>query len=284
MPDLEKKVKEDFQRLVINCTKDSDFFKVTGFLDMKELDPEDQQALILQTLYFGRFSLKNNKWDAIQYAFENKCPKLFMALMNRISKQRAAKHLADNRFLQRALETKSEKEKQLQATLAVYDEHKLPIDIEELQLPEAIKHKLQNSSWSDETVKRLYDKTKTFFIPKGQRKSKMHALSYYNTFETSDHHETRTEAEKESGHMMTALADEGFTNHQPLIDWTHKELLEDLLEKKKNIKNECSVLFVCIMSHGEKGILFDKNGFKGDINRVLKAMEDFPTHIPMVRL
>lgn len=283
MSDVDKHIKEEFQRLVTNCTKDSDFFKVTSFLDEKELEQKDQQALILEPLSFGRLFWKS-KCNTIQHAFENKCLKLFMALMNRISQEQAGTLLAENRFVQRALEPKSEKEKQLQAILAVYDEKELSIDIEELSLSEATKHKLQNSSWSDETVKRLYNKTKTFFIPRGQRKSKMHALSYYNTFETSLHHSTRAEAEKESSCMMTALKEEGFTIHQPLIDWTHKTLLEDLSEKMKSIKNECSVLFVCIMSHGDKGVLFDKDGFKVEINKVLNAMEGFPSHIPVVCL
>lgn len=269
----QKQILKEFQKLVIGCKKDRNFFQVTAYLDEKELDSNFQETLILVKLS----PRKHNKTDSIQYALINKCPKLFITLMDRIPKQRAA-YVAENNFLQQAIESATENEKQLEAVLAVYHAHKLPVDIE--GLPERTKQKLYDSSWSIEIVKRLYNKSNTFFIPREQKKAKMYALIYYNTFDT--YHQTRVNAKEESECMMVALREAGFTVFEPIIDWTNEELLLDLRQKIQGIKEECSVLFVCIMSHGDKGVVYDKNSIKGEINEVLSEVHDLPYHIPAV--
>lgn len=67
-----------------------------------------------------------------------------------------------------------------------------------------------------------------------------------------------------------------------LVDWLFEELLEYLDQQIEQIKNDCSVLFVCLMSHGDTGVIFDREGRKGEINKVLAKFHILNQILPVV--
>lgn len=44
------------------------------------------------------------------------------------------------------------------------------------------------------------------------------------------------------------------------------------------------MLFVFIMSHGDQGVLYDRNGEKGEINEVIKVLKDLENTLPAVSI
>lgn len=169
--------------------------------------------------------------------------------------------------------------------LAVYDKNNIPLDIQ--NLPSITRARLYANSWGVEVLNGLYDKSDTYFIPRGQNEAKMHALLCYNTFEKSSKKElqARTEAIQESKCIKQGFEDAGFTVLPPTVDWTCKELLDGLSKSVESISRTTSVLFISIMTHGDTGILFDKNGERVEINKVQKTVRgQLPRRIPLVFL
>ena len=180
-----------------------------------------------------------------------------------------------------ALESKSDKEKCLEAVLQAHFKNSLPIDLR--TLPDQSKRRLYDGSWSSEIIKRLYNQTDLFFILRGQKKAKMYALVYYNTFERrTPLHTTRAKAKEEAENMVLGLQEGGFTVFAPLVNWTNKVMLAHLRDSICQIKDKCSALVVCVTSEGGNSILYDNNGMEGNINDILQITEDLPHHLPVV--
>ena len=269
----DKKLQKDFEDHIKKCKKDNveGVNRVLGYLRDKDLDEKYQSDIISQIM-------KGKKMDSVQYALKNKLLKLFLALFAKVDhKDYVSKH----NLLYIALESKSDKEKCLEAVLRAYHQNSLSIDLR--TLPAQSKQRLYDGSWSSEIIKCLYNQTDSFFIPRGQKKAKMYALVYYNTFERrTPLHTTRAEAKEEAENMVLGLREGGFTVFEPMVDWTYEELLVHLREKIQQHKDECSVLVICIMSHGGNGVIYDKNSIKGEINGILKITEELPNHLPVV--
>ena len=192
----DKKLQKDFEDHIKKCKKDNveGVNRVLGYLRDKDLDEKYQSDIISQIM-------KGKKMDSVQYALKNKLLKLFLALFAKVDhKDYVSKH----NLLYIALESKSDKEKCLEAVLRAYHQNSLSIDLR--TLPAQSKQRLYDGSWSSEIIKCLYNQTDSFFIPRGQKKAKMYALVYYNTFERrTPLHTTRAEAKEEAENMMLGL-------------------------------------------------------------------------------
>ena len=108
----------------------------------------------------------------------------------------------------------------------------------------------------------------------------MHALVCYNTFKEGSHSQMR--ATMEADQISKGLQDNGFTLQKPSVNWTSDEIQVDLQQKISAIRDMCSVLFVFIMTHGSRGIVYDKNGEQLQLFRILQTMEQLKPIIPVV--
>lgn len=233
-----------------------------------DIPEEHHEATICQII--------EKKEDGLEYTLKGKCYRLFLVLLNKIN---ARMYLSNSDLLQKAIE--SQDDTAVDVVLQGYERSDVNIII--AALPEKTKRILYEGSWSKDVVERLYPHTSSYFIPRGQKKAKMIAILCYNKFEQETSNQSpRDGAEEEAGYMTRGLRDCGFTVRTPLVDWTFEELLQAVGQLIDSVKDECSVLVLCLMSHGEKGILFDKDGNKGEINEVLKQLNKLKSHIPVV--
>lgn len=284
MASNEKTIRKNFEAHVVkDCKHDqsktgkdckNDQLKTLTYLKDQDFSSGVVKKLILQ-----RFNGK--KHDAIQYALNNRNYKLFIALLTKVDVHGYFEQHGD--LLKLAIEAKNDKDKRLAAVLTAYFKFKIHLDLR--KLPERTYKKLYEESWSGDIIKLLYDNTATFFIPRGQDKAKMQAAIYYNQTFTKSKDWYRKEAQAESDSIREGLRDEGFTVPSPIDDWTRQEMLKHLRAHVKEIGKNTSVLVICIMTHGELGVLFDKQSEKMEINEILQtARAELPQHIPLVLL
>ena len=206
--------------------------------------------------------------NGLMYALNRRCYKLFLVLMNKINAQ---DYLNRHELLEQAIESKDDKK--LDTIVLAYERANVNIALP--ALPKRIKPLLYEGSWSQDVIARLYPHTTSYFIPRGQEKAKMFAFVCYTTFD-------REGARIEANVITKGLQECGFTVRGPLIDWTFDELILYLREHIDEVKDQCSVIFVCLMSHGENGVIKDKDGNKGEINTILKELDKVKAAIPVV--
>lgn len=270
-----KDIKKHFDDLITNKCKNnqtSEVTKVIKFLVDADLDPTYQEGLICG-------ALKRKREDALQYALRKQQYRLFLALFAKVNQWA---YVNRHNLLRQAIEAQKDKDRHLAAILLAYNQYKLPIDIN--TLPEPTKQKLYDGSWSLEIIKGLYNQTNSFFIPRGQGKAKMQALIYYNTFTASGSTlPRRYDAEDEAENIDEGLREGGFTVRPILVDWAREEYLVHLQNNLKAIKTECSVLVMCIMSHGGNAFVYDKNGVVVEINEIMNIIDsELANLIPVV--
>lgn len=232
--------------------------RVTKILE--KVSEEHHESIILQKI--------DKNEDALQYTLNGKCYRLFLVLIGKID---ARRYLNTHDILQSSIESKDDK--QLDAVLLAYERSEVRITL--ASLPENTKQMLFEGSWNKDVIERLFPHTTSYFIPRGQAKSKMFALVCYTT---SD----RNGAKEEAGYITKGLKDCGFTIRGPLIDWTFDQLTQYIRQHIDEIKEICSVFFLCLMSHGDNGILYDKDGRGIKINKLLKTLDILKSHIPAV--
>ena len=278
----DKEIKRHFEDLLVNkCKKNlpTEVLKVTKFLNDLDLDTDYQEALI-------RAPVKR-KEDAIQYVLRKQQYKLFLALFAKVNQR---DYISKYNLLVQALKAKTDKDRYLIAVLNGYHCYELPINVD--QLPSELKQKLYEESWSSEIIKCLYNKTNSFFIPRGQDKAKMQALIYYNTFASYNSTMQRTQdaclpvrhdATAEAECIEFGLKRGGFTVRRACTEWTFEMMLVDMHENIKAFRDECCVLVVCIMSHGGNAFIYDRDGKKGMINTIMDVFRELPDYVPAVR-
>ena len=243
-------------------------------------DEEDREVIVLSKLF--KYKDKKTKHermvDSIQFALLFNSLKLFYALLQKVDSRG---YLNQYELLEQAIMSKDEK--QLTIVLRVYKQHEVRISL--ASLDDKAHQALFHSSWSMDIVELLYPYANQFFIPRGQDKAKMYAFICYNLFEPgTDQHPKREGAREEAQTVMKGLHDCGFTIRGPLIDWTFEKLIQFLKQHITEIRDTCSVLFISIMTHGDKGVVFDKDGEKGKINDILRELDGLRSITPAVSL
>ena len=104
----------------------------------------------------------------------------------------------------------------------------------------------------------------------------MHALILYNTT-------NRPGAENEATNLDDALRAAGFTERTGL-QWTEASELHNMIESCLDaVVNTCSLLMVCLMSHGSIGSLEAGGGNRTQVNSILHQLKQkLPPKIPLV--
>lgn len=107
--------------------------------------------------------------------------------------------------------------------------------------------------------------------------SSNHALVFFSTTE-------RDGALDEGYHMTNSLYKMGITTYQ--IIWEKlTELLPDITEYLRDIGPSSSLLILCMMAHGFKGTIVDKDDKRQEINGIVDLVSEFiPEHIPVVSI
>ena len=188
-----------------------------------------------------------------------------------LNKINAREYLRTNDLLQVAIESKDDK--QVDTVLRAYERSEVRIVLS--ALPNRTKSLLYGGNWNKDVIERLYPYTTSYFIPRGQNKAKMFSLTCYTTYD-------RKGAREEADYITKGLKHCGFTNRGPLIDYDSDHLLNALSAPIDEIKDTCSMLFICIMCHGDIGILYDANDKPVKINKILSTLDKLHTHIPAV--
>ena len=238
---------------------------------------EDQIPVILATFKSKDKTTKQEiVTDSIQFALKHDCLKLFHALLIKVD---ARDYLNKFEILENTIMYNDDR--MLEIVLKAYNKHEVRISL--AGLSEEPRDVLFNSSWNMKIVELLYPYANSFFIPRGQEKAKMFAFVCYNTFNHPDSkHPRRQGAKDEADCIIKGLRSCGFTIRGPLVDWTFVQLLEHLGQLLSEVKDNCSVIFICLMSHGDKGVLYDTDGKAGKINQVLEKLEVLQSTTPVV--
>lgn len=206
--------------------------------------------------------------NCLQYAFNKKCYTLYLVMVKKID---ARKYLTSYKLLEQAIQSRDDK--QLQTILQAY--HDADVLISLAKLSSKSMQELYEGSWNSDIVEKIYPHVSSYFIPRGQEKAKMYAYVCYITFD-------RNGAREEAGYIIRAFHESGFTVRPALINWTFTELIDFLNQHISQDKDDCSVIFICIMSHGGNGIIHDKDGNKGEVDDVQKVLTKLKPHIPAV--
>ena len=173
---------------------------------------------------------------------------IFNTLLN-LAKTRGEHHLAEDLALFRQMHSKS----RLEIALSTDDR-----DNEESKILDMLEHEPLTA----DEMKQLSPHTKRYPIPHNQALTKQYALILYNPVQRA-----RFEVIK--------------------CEWSITPDMRKEMEKRlKEVKDKCSLITVCIMSHGYRGNIVGETGENLPINVVLDQLnerETFPLHLPMVR-
>ena len=116
----------------------------------------------------------------------------------------------------------------------------------------------------------------------------MHGLVCYNDFIDCAIHQERTAADDEATKIKSSLKSIGVNLSDDLKNWSRSQLIITLKEFCQKIKSKCSVAWLCVMSHGAEGIIYD---FDRDaespnfcqLNEIFTILHDeLPVGIPKV--
>ena len=164
-------LKEKFKKKFINTTQAienkssvNSLAQLSKFLN--NVPEKHHEVIILQKI--------TKKEDALQYALNKKCYKLFLVLINKID---AREYFQTNDLLQVAIESKDDK--QVDTVLRAYERSEVRFVLS--ALPDRTKGLLYDGNWNKDVIERLYPYTTSYFIPRGQNKAKMFSLTCYTT-------------------------------------------------------------------------------------------------------
>ena len=116
-----------------------------------------------------------------------------------------------------------------------------------------------------------------YIIPHKQGKSKRYGLIFFSS-------EGRQGARAEAEDVQQALEASGC--YVEKMDWGGAIELQHMIDDAlSRISSDCSVLIVCIMSHGRRGVLEGGNGNEIPINDILNQFtQTLPANLPLVNL
>ena len=115
-----------------------------------------------------------------------------------------------------------------------------------------------------------------YIIPHAQQHCKMHAIILYNAT-------NRPGAENEAKNLDDALKAAGYGERTGL-QWTKASELHNMIESCVDaVVNTCSLLMVCLMSHGSIGSLEAGGGNRTQVNSILHQLKQkLRLKIPLV--
>lgn len=234
---------------------------------LRERNNVDKEQLVCQ-------EMRGASQNSMTYALEKHFFRLFLALMRQLPN-------GEERTLCDAIASSVHREARLLSVLNAFSKYGWQINFR--ILPIETQRTLYDGSWSTNIVRSLYPHVDAFFIPRGQAKAKMHTFIWFNTFESvSSLHSVRIGASNEARNMMQALKKMNFTMRQPSVDLTSREFIDCLKDYIQQIKDQCSVLLICIMSHGGDGVIYDKCNNIIEMNEIIKTTEELPNYLPVV--
>ena len=127
-------------------------------------------------------------------------------------------------------------------------------------------------------VQRLSSHSINYIIPYNQEYSKRFGLILY-----SSHHRQGAgdEADKLEQSLYTAGCDEVLK-----LEWSQAEELQNMIDSSvTDMKASCSLLIVCLMSHGSRGCVQSGQGEFIPVNKILHQLTlALPDHVPLVSL
>ena len=131
-------------------------------------------------------------------------------------------------------------------------------------------------------IQELSPHSDRYIIPRNQSSSQMSALILYNII-------NRPGAEEEADYMKDSLTAAGFRDTNKL-QWTECDELYSMIDSHLDVilqqqqgDRNCSLLMMCLMSHGGRGSL-ECGGKKIPVNDILhKLKHRLPDHLPLVR-
>ena len=134
---------------------------------------------------------------------------------------------------------------------------------------------LENGILTAEMPAKLYEHTSIRYpIPRHNENCKIYAVIAYNTH-CGD--VPRPDAGVEFADLYNALRSAGFLILPVMIDFSACDFLSAMKERIRQIKRSCSLLLICIMSHGSEGVIYDVNGarlfIEYDILNLLRGSE-----------
>ena len=240
-------------------------FKLRNEVDniLTKLNDTDKNDCVLE-----KFDIKAKKngtstlltMNGIQFALFFKFYRVMMVLLTKVIHLR--EYLGEYELLEQAME--SEDDEQLGEIMKLYQQEE--VDIFVPVLSQSAKESLYTGNWNQGTIEAIYPLPllPQFVVPKNQQKAKMYATLCYNRFFNEPGiHKKRHGAREEADHIIKGLKSCGFTIRGPLIDWKWSELLKHLKNFVNEAKDDCSVIFIFIMSHGAQGVLIDIDGNRG---------------------
>ena len=126
-------------------------------------------------------------------------------------------------------------------------------------------------------VQKVFSSSSTYIIPYDQCNAKKWALVLYNTVERKD-------SEKEASEVETNLRNADFNVMK--MKWENALDLPGILHGQlTGIRESTSVLFVCIMSHGNCGTVRGDNNTLMPISDILFTLKDkLPPTLPLVKV
>lgn len=117
---------------------------------------------------------------------------------------------------------------------------------------------------SSAQIKILSGCSSQYIVPANQAKSKMYAFICFTT-------SGREGALGEASYLHQALQRVGFTTLK--LQWSKFEDLRIYLGRRmEEIGSNCSLLFICVMSHGAKGVVCGEDGQYGAVNDIIEMM------------
>lgn len=118
------------------------------------------------------------------------------------------------------------------------------------------------------------------YLSAANSRSNNHALIFFNT-------KNREGAFEEATLLKGSFSSLGMTT--TFEEWEHflgheKSLRKRLQDCMAAIKETCSLLVICVMAHGKRGLIIDSFGLEGEINSLFELVSELmPEKIPVVR-
>lgn len=143
---------------------------------------------------------------------------------------------------------------------------------------EHVKQLIEECPVSVGQIKKLSPFSTQYIIPHTtQGGSKPYGLILYNTHR-------RHGAVAEADDMVDALEDIGC--HVRKREWVATTEVRGMIDRfvtRLVARDDCSLLFVCITSHGYRGMLRGEDGTEIPINTIIKQLKDsLPAYLPLV--
>lgn len=276
----DKDAAEYFKRIIIKRTSAKYVVggkKVVGKIAIENLKSEclkDVVALMEtldeQTQRFVAMQRINEKYsNSIMLAVASKNYKLIIVLIKRIGVEGFESFLKEHDLLAQAI--LSGKDKFLESVLVAYS--KMPVSLNKYiaMLPENAQKSLKKRSWGTNVLKLMYDHTDTFFIPRGQRKAKMHALVAHEADGCND------SGEDAENTMIQALEAVGFkVKHSPQKDLDTEDIISHMRDSIIRLKEQSSILVVCL------SVYESRSGAPSISDRIQAVAKLLPSHVPKV--